>query len=643
MLSPLESRIDALRGRVRRLLALHGLARLAIAATLAIAAAAALDWLIHFVPEVRLALLVLLGLLAGWVGWRHLLTPLIVRFRDLDIALKIENRWPGLQDRLSSTVEFLRAAGNDPQSSLGSPALREATVARMLQELDTIDFRAVVDPRPARRWALGALAVLALGLGTFAAAPQVGRIALTRLFRPFSGLEWPKRTELEPPRFARKVARGEPFLLEVAVRKGKVVPTSAQVVYTFADGQQSTEALRPDDQGVFHGRIDAIERPFRFEVTAGDDRTPRLAVQVVPPPAIRSLAVTLVPPAYTRQPRADLAPGHTQVRVVEGTAIEIQARATKPLALALLRRGSAKPLAADLSDNATALATRFLAAESGPFWLELTDTEGFANREPTRFDLRALKDEAPRVTFDQPTADREITPDGVLPLKITTEDDFGLQTIRLAYKVVTNSAEPPPEAFLTLWKAPEDTAPTTRQTVTLDWAMADLRTALGVKEFTPGTLIAFYADANDILPAPKGPNLGKSRELRLRIVSRDEATKRLEEQRRAIREEAERALAMQKSARLPVQDTLRTLERTPNLPPDARDALRNAEAIQRQVTGRVAGANEGLDRKVNQFLDDLKNLKLDNPDARAQMEALKAGVDRLKAAHLDQAEQVPRP
>ena len=640
MPSQLESRIGALRGRVRRLLALHGAGRVVVATTLAILAAVTLDWLIHLVPEVRVALLGLLGLLAGWVGWRHLLAPLVVRFRDLDIALKIERRWPGLNDRLSSTVEFLRAGDSDPQGSLGSPALRDATVARTLKELDGIDFRAVVDPRPARRWALGALGVLGLAVVTFAVAPAAGRIALTRLFRPYSGLEWPKQTELEPPQFARKVARGEPFELAVAVRQGKTVPASAKVTYTFADGQKSTESLRPDDRGVFHGRIDAVERPFTFSVVAGDDRTGRHEVLVVPPPALKSLTVALIPPAYTGQGRTELAPGHTQVRAVEGTAVEIAAQSTKPLASALLRRGPGSPVAATLGARGMSLSNRFIVADSSPFWFDLKDTEGFAGRDPTRFDLRALKDEAPRVVFEEPPGDREITPDGVLPLRITTEDDFGLQAVRLLYKVGTASSEPTREGIVPLWEpSAAGPAPVLRQVVTHEWKMADLRASLGVAELAPGTLITFHADARDFLPAPKGPNLGKSRELRLKIVSRDEAANRLEEQRRAIREEAERALAMQKSARLPVQDALRTLDRTPELDQAARDALRNAESIQRQVTGRVAGVNEGLDRKINQFLEDLKNLKLDNPDARAQMEALKAGVDRLKAAHLDQAEQ----
>jgi len=635
MRSPLETRIAALRGRVRRLLALHGMAWVVAALAVAVILAGLADWLVHLVPEVRLALLIGAVALAGWLGWRRVVTPLVVRFRDLDIALRIERRWPGLNDRLSSTIEFLRARDQAGDASAGSEGLRAATVARTLAEVDSIDFRAVVDPRPARRAALAALGVLAVGLAILGAAPAAGRLALTRLFAPYGGAEWPKQTELEPPRFAKKVAIGEPFTVDVAVRKGKVVPVSAQVTYTFDDGDRSTEPLRPDDRGVFHGRIDAVSRPFTFTVTAGDDRTTRYAVKVVPPPALTVVAIALTPPAYTGQARTVLAPGHTQIRAVEGTAVEVEATANKPLASALLHRGGpAGPRPATLSAGGTRLAARFLVAESAPFWFALKDTEGFAGREATRFEVRALKDEAPRVTFEEPTGDREITPDGVLPLRIAADDDLGLDSIELAYKIAAADSEPTREEVVPLWEPDAGDARVRHREVAYAWEMARLR-----PKPEPGTLITFHADARDLLPRPNGPNVGKSRELRLRVVTREEATNRLEDRRRAIREEAERALAMQKLAQTPVAEALRTLERTRTLPQPARDALRNAESVQRQVTGRVAGPNEGLDQKIRQYLDDLKNLKLENADAEGQMKALKAGVDRIKAEHLDQAEQ----
>ncbi len=68
MRGPIEARIAALRGQVRRLLALHGLSRLVLGLATAVLVACLADWLIHLVPEVRLVLL--LGVIgAGRSGW----------------------------------------------------------------------------------------------------------------------------------------------------------------------------------------------------------------------------------------------------------------------------------------------------------------------------------------------------------------------------------------------------------------------------------------------------------------------------------------------------------------------------------------------------------------------------------------------
>ena len=64
MRGPIEARIAALRGQVRRLLALHGLSRLAFGLAAAVLFACLADWLIHLAPELRLILLIgVVGLL----------------------------------------------------------------------------------------------------------------------------------------------------------------------------------------------------------------------------------------------------------------------------------------------------------------------------------------------------------------------------------------------------------------------------------------------------------------------------------------------------------------------------------------------------------------------------------------------------
>ncbi len=123
-----------------------------------------------------------------------MLRPLVVRFADLDIALKIEQRWPGLNDRLASTIQFLRLAKDDER--YGSPALRAATVRQAIEETRSIDFREAIEYRPILRAAGLASAAVAMGLLIAFSAPASSRLALRRLFVPWAGDRWPQQTHL---------------------------------------------------------------------------------------------------------------------------------------------------------------------------------------------------------------------------------------------------------------------------------------------------------------------------------------------------------------------------------------------------------------------------------------------------------------
>jgi hypothetical protein len=637
MRGPIEARIAALRGQVRRLLALHGLSRLVFGLLAAILAAGLADWLFRLAPEVRLALLVCVVGLGAWLAVTRVLMPLIVRFADLDIALRIEDRWPGLNDRLASTVQFLRQTRGD-ESSLGSRALRDATVEQTLVEVESIDFRQAADPRSARKafaWATLAVALVA----TIAAAePRLSCIAFCRLFHPYGPARWPQSTHLnvveaETP---RKIARGMPFTLAVAVAPGERMPSTAKVTFRYPDGETATEPLRPTEDGTFRGRLESVAVPFSFTVEAGDDVTEPWPVAVVPPPALVKSVVTVIAPAYTALARQTLAPGNTQVRAVEGTRIEFEAVANKPIASAILRRGDAPAReAVKVLADGRGLSTAFDVKESQPFWLELKDTEGFSSQEVVRFDVRVVKDEAPRVAVEDPSHDRDVPPEATVPLQFAVDDDFGIQLVRLVYKVAAGHSEPTREAIIPLWAAPEphgEGGPIKHREVKYRWDLATL------KDIQPGSIVTFYAEARDF-DNLKGPNIGRSREMRLRIVSKEDAERLLDEQQRAIREEADRILAIQKQAKTPVDDALRTLSKTNKLPEPLRDQIKNAEIIQRQVNNRVTNKSDGLEQKIRQFQQDAKDFKANNPDTDRQMADMRAAVERIKDRNLNPADQ----
>src|SRR3954451_16243063 len=132
--SRLEVRIATLRRRVRRLLALRGLSWVVGMLVPALILIGLADWAIHLDAVVRVAALAALAGFGAWLTWRYVLTPLIVRFADLDIAMRIEERWPGLNDRLASTMQFLRLAESGDDDRFGSTAMREATVRQTIEE-----------------------------------------------------------------------------------------------------------------------------------------------------------------------------------------------------------------------------------------------------------------------------------------------------------------------------------------------------------------------------------------------------------------------------------------------------------------------------------------------------------------------------
>ncbi|HEV3122086.1 MAG TPA: DUF4175 family protein, partial [Isosphaeraceae bacterium] len=437
----MESRIAALRGQVRRLLALHGLSWVLGSLVLAAIVAGLADWLVHLSSEVRLAELLVLAGLGIWLALRYVVAPLVVRFRDLDIALRIEQRWPGLNDRLASTVQFLKP---DPlHGHEGSPALREATVRETVETVKSLDFREAIDPRPARRalgFAVGAIALCAVFFGF---APGLSRIAIARLIAPYGSARWPQLTHLKIVEAARKVARGDAFNLAVAVAPGERMPASARVTYRFPDGETATEPMREVEGGMFRGRIEAVSRSFMFWVAAGDDVTEWNSVEVVPPPAIESLTIHVAPPAYTALAPQTLAPGRTQIRSVEGTRVEIEAKANKPLADAAMHRGDSGAVEpVTLGKGRLRFSTAFTVASSDPFWFSLRDSEGFRNQEAVRYEVRSIKDEAPRVVFEEPDSDRDVPPTATVPVRITADDDFGVQSVRLIYRVASGSPEP---------------------------------------------------------------------------------------------------------------------------------------------------------------------------------------------------------
>src|SRR3990172_1018975 len=181
--SQIEARLEEMRRRIRRLLGMHGVSWVLVVGVGVATVSGLADWLLDLSTGVRVVLLAVLVSGTLWTAYRFLLRPLLVRMRDLELALRVESRFPRLGEQLASAVEFLKEPIDSDRS--GSPVLKRAVVEQATRTAELLDFSEALDRSAPRRALSCAAAVLVVASGLVLAVPGSARIALARLVNPF--------------------------------------------------------------------------------------------------------------------------------------------------------------------------------------------------------------------------------------------------------------------------------------------------------------------------------------------------------------------------------------------------------------------------------------------------------------------------
>ncbi len=357
-MNPLQSRLAALRRRLRWVVLCRGVGSLAALVLAGVLLGMAFDW--HFnLPSVVRALL-LVGLLTGGglVAWRFLVRPLVDKMDDLTLALRVEEQYPILNDALASTVQFLQTPEDD---LAGSPTLRREAVQRALRLVQGCDFNALVDRRGVRWLAVAAL--LAIGASAFAFWQYpLAPTALARLLDPFGNHTWTRLTVEVDGRKVKEpveVAKGGEFhiggelqgytgvfqsgaefktkvVVKVAIEGHPEIPVAPEVKVDPVTKEIMGIVFAKKISNDFTGQ----ERTIRFQVRAYDSVSQWHEVRIVPPPRLTKLngqespQIDYLYPAYTDLPprlHSPASAGHGTIDVWAGTVVTLRAAVDRPI------------------------------------------------------------------------------------------------------------------------------------------------------------------------------------------------------------------------------------------------------------------------------------------------------------------------
>src|SRR5262245_48045484 len=186
------ARLETIRRRARRLLVLHSALGLVCAAQGLLLGLCVLDYAFWFPKALRLVLALLwIGVIAALLI-RQVGPALTSRFALLDVATKIEQRFPEFQDRLTSSVSFL-----DEPHGLRDP-LRLELIDRTEQLAADLPLEQTINTRP--MWHMAGLAALpaVVLMAAAVARPAWLATACLRYAAPLGDTEWPTRVCIEP-------------------------------------------------------------------------------------------------------------------------------------------------------------------------------------------------------------------------------------------------------------------------------------------------------------------------------------------------------------------------------------------------------------------------------------------------------------
>lgn len=600
--SKLFERLAGLRASVRTHLGLTALCHALVAVVVASGVSLVLDYLFRLSYPTRVVqFLLFTGALIVFFA-QFVYGRLVRELPDDELALAVERRWPELDCRLVSAIQFMKGGEGEGAVPIISPELANLVIRDAEQSSQAYDFREVVDwSRLGERGAAGAVSLfIAILVSATFTVTELGtgeelsgvKIWLKRNVL-LQDIAWPKATHLflvEP-----EVKDGERLVLkagaplELSVRAEGTIPDKVFVSWEPDEPSESSDLQARLESGRaifakvgethFSYTFPSVDRSFRLSIRGGDGELGPIRVFVVRPPYLRSLELGAKFPEHTGRPAKVFRTGTADLAVPEGTELTLAAECSKPLESATVTlKAPGEPaidawqakltITEDRRLGVAVIVTQTLTAK-----IDVKDRDGLPMDTPTALTFRAIKDKAPKLTIATTGVGNMVTPQAVIPLKLKATDDYGLTGGTVNYRFT----DPDPK----------------KPAITGDFAVeaffqgreadADPRWELEPVGMKPGTFLSFWAEATDN-DGLAGAKSGRSQVMTIRVVSREELMndmiRRQQELRRRFEEliRIETELRDELSAGIPIKKKAFS---------DARKQLRVArqcELIRRQLS-----------------------------------------------------------
>ncbi len=621
--------LESVRRRVRWLSVLFGVGVALAAACAFLFCIVTLDYLLNLPagPRVVLLLAALCGL--GYVLARWIVQPLMAKLSLGDVAGRVEQAFPQLQDRLRSTVDIL--GGKVP----GSEMMKQRIVSETTSLAGSVDLNRAVLSRPvwystaAGAGSIALAAVLMLMIGS-----QYTQIALSRLFLPFGSHPWPKVVQIDlVGTLPQSVPVGQRLDVNMRLERGDRTSRKATILYQYGDatgqhfGPVEQEYMTRGDDGVYHASLDtriasdAAMGSMKILMRSGDDEFTVTPVKVVQRLAVKSVEAVITPPPYANLPAISVNLAQNPAVMTMGSQLLLKATFNKPLDSATLPTvesltpKTTADIKWDPSDGNT-IVGRLTAAASLRFHLHATDVDGFSNTAIEEYELIVRPDQNPTVQIENPRRNEDRTPTAVIPFAAVAEDDFGISSLKLVVERLGDKkhweiplVDQANAARGAQWTRVDGAADVQRFRANYSWDLAALPDA----QLKPGDVLEYFAVVQDNFslngqvhaPVPSG-------RLRIDIISQEDFANKITDELRTVAEQVGQIKTSQGRTQRETDNLAKETKEKPAF--DAADKVAADRLGNQQST--AAAQTKQLSQKLDDVLQRMEENKSPNQELR---------------------------
>ncbi|MGJ8633165.1 MAG: hypothetical protein ACSHX7_04535 [Luteolibacter sp.] len=347
------------------------------------------------------------------------------------LATLIAKRFPGLGDRLLGVIEL---QGQNEEGGSLSPRLRAAAMDVVALEAGKRDLEKALPAPRHLKWALGAIALMAIVIGAFLVTPKAGFNALERWAKPFSEVKRYTFTQLEGAPEYLAVPYGEAFQVSLKLADdSEQSPASGRARY---ESQPELEAKLRGGNYVFDFAGQQEEGVVTFRI---GDLVHRVRVEPMQRPIVERTRVLVKSPDYLQIPDREIELSLGQLSAVEGSELFYEMEMSRPL-----KSGKYGPsfVSGEMSQEDTFEASEGEAVLAGnamkagpikvgvvPFEIPFKWVDEFGLNGGSDFKLRveASRDMVPLAYLQGLPRQKAILPEESLEFEILCEDDFGLK------------------------------------------------------------------------------------------------------------------------------------------------------------------------------------------------------------------------